>query len=109
MSGTYTGSRWPTVCPSPRLWARSVLVPRVHARRRVRWSTASKWKNRVVTPAELKSILTDARDRYADQAVLVRGDGRGALQHVVDVFSICNEVGIVNYKLATSRVEPAAP
>jgi biopolymer transport protein ExbD len=66
-------------------------------------------QNRQVTPSELKAILTEARNHYADQAVLVRGDGRGALQHVVDVFSICNEVGIVNYKLATSRVEPAAP
>lgn len=64
-------------------------------------------QGREVTQRELATLLAQARNRYADQAVLVRGDGQGVLQHVVNVFSICNEVGIANYKLATTRTEPA--
>ena len=50
---------------------------------------------------ELESFLVDARQRYADQAVLIRGDGRGNYQSVMDVLSVCQRAGVHNYSLAT--------
>ena len=49
---------------------------------------------------ELESDLIAARKRYADQTVVVRADGEGPYQNVMDVVDICRraEVGV---KLAT--------
>ncbi len=53
------------------------------------------------SPAELELLLAAASARYKDQAVLVRGDGKGQYQAVMDVLSICQKAGIHNYSLAT--------
>lgn len=53
------------------------------------------------SPAELESLLYDAHTRYNDQAVLIRGEGQGRYQSVMDVLSICQKAGIHNYSLAT--------
>jgi biopolymer transport protein ExbD len=50
---------------------------------------------------ELATDLRAARDRYADQAVLVRGEGEGPYQIVMDVLSVCQQAGITNTALAT--------
>ena len=49
---------------------------------------------------ELESDLIAARKRYADQTVVVRGDGEGPYQNVADVLAVCRRVG-VGVKLAT--------
>ena len=52
--------------------------------------------------AELETDLIVARMRYADQIVVVRGDGEGPYQNVVDVVAVCWRAGIVKgVKLAT--------
>jgi biopolymer transport protein ExbD len=51
--------------------------------------------------AELEDRLKLAKSRYADQAVMIRGDGRGIYQHVMDVISACHRAQIRNFSLAT--------
>ncbi len=51
--------------------------------------------------AELETLLTEAHARFDDQAVLIRGEGHGRYQAVMDVLSICQKAGIHNYSLAT--------
>lgn len=45
--------------------------------------------------------LIEARGRYADQAVLIRGDGQADFQQVADVLAICHQAEIRNFSLAT--------
>lgn len=52
---------------------------------------------------ELEAILVNARERYADQGVQIRGDGALSYQHLADVLSVCNQAGIGNLRL---RVRP---
>ncbi len=54
---------------------------------------------RTMDLAALTASLTDARKRYADQGVLVRGDAKLAYQDLADVLSACNAAGIRNVRL----------
>lgn len=58
---------------------------------------------------ELETHLREAHGRYAEQAVLVRGDGRGVYQHVMDVLAACHQAGIENFSLATQQSTEASP
>jgi biopolymer transport protein ExbD len=53
-----------------------------------------------MTIAQLETTLRAARERYADQAVLVRGDGQGIYQSVIDVLGACQRAGIRHFSLA---------
>jgi biopolymer transport protein ExbD len=46
------------------------------------------------TLVELESDLIAAKKNYADQAVLVRGEGEGRYQNVVDVLAVCDRAKI---------------
>ena len=50
---------------------------------------------------ELLNRLIEARGRYADQAVLIRGDGAADFQKIAEVLAICHEAEISNFSLAT--------
>jgi biopolymer transport protein ExbD len=50
---------------------------------------------------QLETRLTGAHERYADQAVLIRGDGQGQYQNVMDVLAVCHRARITNFSLAT--------
>jgi biopolymer transport protein ExbD len=54
-----------------------------------------------LSPAQLESRLAKAQQNYADQSVLIRGDGKGTYQSIMDVLSICQRARIHNYSLAT--------
>ena len=54
-----------------------------------------------VSAESLENMLSDAHSRYADQAVLIRGDGKGSYQSIMDVLSICQKAKIHKYSLAT--------
>jgi len=54
-----------------------------------------------VSAEELGNLLAEAHSRYKDQSVLIRGDGKGNYQSVMDVLSICQKAEIHNYSLAT--------
>jgi biopolymer transport protein ExbD len=56
-------------------------------------------KDRTLDLDALTRTLTEARKRYADQGVLIRGDGKLAYQDLADVLSACNVAGIRNVKL----------
>ncbi len=48
---------------------------------------------------ELTVLLRDARDRYADQGVVIRGDAMLNYQDLADVLSACDAAGIRNVRL----------
>lgn len=56
-------------------------------------------KDKTLDLKALTATLTEARKRYADQGVLIRGDGKLAYQDLADVLSACNTAGIRNVKL----------
>lgn len=57
--------------------------------------------NQPRTLPELREYLDQARQRYPDQAVLIRGEGEGRYQHVVDVLVACHRAQIKSFSLAT--------
>ena len=56
---------------------------------------------RRIESEELENLLSEAHSRFSDQAVLVRGDGKGSYQSIMDVLSICQKAKIQKYSLAT--------
>ncbi|MCG6155471.1 ExbD/TolR family protein [Rubinisphaera margarita] len=58
-----------------------------------------------ITLEELESRLQQAKERYADQSVIVRGDAAGEYQNVMDVLAVCHRVGITNLSLANRVAE----
>lgn len=54
----------------------------------------------LMTIQELENRLETAKQNYADQSVIVRGDANGAYQHVMDVLAVCNQAGITGVSLA---------
>lgn len=54
-----------------------------------------------VSATDLERLLAEAHERYKDQAVLIRGDGKVDYQSVMDILSICQKVEITRYSLAT--------
>ena len=49
---------------------------------------------------DLQSRLETARQAYPEQAVLIRGDGEGVYQAVVDVMDVCHRAKIQKFSLA---------
>jgi biopolymer transport protein ExbD len=62
----------------------------------------------VLTLTQLKTLLTDAQKAYADQAILIRGDGDGQYQAVIDVMDLCHQTNIRKLSLAFQPVDPEA-
>jgi len=57
----------------------------------------------------LVTLLRDARERYVNQGVVIRGDRSLSYQDLADVLSACDEAGIRNVRLPVrSREEPPA-
>lgn len=57
-------------------------------------------KGQNLSRTELEGTLKAARERFPGQAVVVRADGEGKYQPVMDVLSTCRQVGIRNVSLA---------
>ncbi|HWE37289.1 MAG TPA: biopolymer transporter ExbD [Isosphaeraceae bacterium] len=56
----------------------------------------------------LTALLTEARERYEDQGVIVRGEASLSYQDVADVLSACEAAGIKNVRLPVRpRPEPS--
>lgn len=60
---------------------------------------------RTVTLAELGKELVAAREAWEDQAVLIRGDGEGTYQAIIDVMNLCHEARIRRFSLAFQPLE----
>jgi biopolymer transport protein ExbD len=46
------------------------------------------------TLRELEADLVKAKKNYADQSVMIRGEGQGPYQNVVDVLAVCDRAKI---------------
>lgn len=62
-------------------------------------------KDDAVSVAELRELLKEAHERYADQAVIVRGDSAVDYQRIMDVLSLCQQVQITNVQLANQLAQ----
>ena len=60
---------------------------------------------------QLVTFLSDARARYVNQGVVIRGDASLAYQDLADVLAACDEAGIRNVRLPVRSRErqPTAP
>jgi biopolymer transport protein ExbD len=58
--------------------------------------------------AALATFLREARERYPEQGVLVRGDARLSYQDVADVLAACEAAGIRNVRLPVRPREAGA-
>ena len=76
-------------------------APERNRRQRLCRRTISSLIRKPSIPDVLEDMLSAAQARYADQAVLIRGDGKGSYQSIMDVLSICQKAKIHNYSLAT--------
>ena len=61
-----------------------------------------------LTLTEVEEQLRDAKQRYANQSVLIRGDGRGPYQHVMTILNVCKRVQITNVQLANREEDTGA-
>jgi biopolymer transport protein ExbD len=59
--------------------------------------------------AGLTRDLTEARSRYADQGVMIRGDAKLTYQDIADVLAACESAGIRNVRLPVRPREAAGP
>ena len=48
----------------------------------------------------LRRVLGEARERYADQGVVIRGDASLSYQDLADVLSVCEQARLRNVRLA---------
>ena len=64
---------------------------------------------RPLTLKELLSELQQARARYADQAVLIRGEGQGLYQRIADVLATCHQAQIRNFSLGVEQRNEKLP
>ncbi|HWL09197.1 MAG TPA: biopolymer transporter ExbD [Planctomicrobium sp.] len=52
------------------------------------------------TLEQLEAEVLAARERYAEQVVVIRGDGDGRYQNVMTILNLCKRSGIRNIQLA---------
>src|SRR5580704_663995 len=57
------------------------------------------------TLGELEADLVKAKKNYADQSVVIRGDGQGPYQNVVDVLAVCDraKINVVSLPVRVKR------
>lgn len=53
-----------------------------------------------VSLTDLEAVMRLAADKFVGQGVIIRGDGDGSYQNVMDVMSACRRAGIKNLSLA---------
>ncbi len=57
-------------------------------------------RGEAVTLEKLEQELITARQNYPDQAVMLRGEGTGPYQHIMNVLAVCHRAKINNISLA---------
>ena len=61
-----------------------------------------------VTLSELQLKLSAAKQQYPKLGVVIRGDGRGALQHSVEVLATCRKVEITDLNITLKQASRPA-
>lgn len=64
-------------------------------------------RSETVDLAELEAVMRQATEKFAGQGVIIRGDGTGQYQHVMDAMSACRRAGVKNLSLAHRPSEGA--
>ena len=59
----------------------------------------------LITLEQLEDRLQSARKAWAEQAVLIRGDGEGVYQGIIDVMNVCHKAKIHRFSLAFQPVQ----
>jgi biopolymer transport protein ExbD len=62
-------------------------------------------KKKELSPEQLLQELRAAKAAYVDQTILIRGDGDGNYQAVIDVMNACHQAGIKKFSLAFKPTE----
>ena len=62
-------------------------------------------KDRQLDLTQLVEELKNAKAAYADQSVLIRGDGEGQYQAIIDVMNACHQIQIRKFSLAFQPLE----
>ncbi len=62
-----------------------------------------------LSPENLVAELKAAKAAFANQAVLIRGDGEGDYQAVVDVMNACHQAQIKKFSLAFQPMDVKSP
>jgi biopolymer transport protein ExbD len=57
-------------------------------------------RNEKISLTDLEAAMRLAHEKFAGQAVIIRGDGSGPYQSIMDVMSACRRGGITNLSLA---------
>jgi len=65
-------------------------------------------KDRELDQTQLVQELKAAKAAYADQAVLIRGDGEGQYQAIIDVMNACHQIQIKKFSLAFQPLETSS-
>ena len=60
---------------------------------------------RTLTMPQLLDELIAAREAWTEQSVLIRGDGEGTYQAIIDVMNLCHEAQIRRFSLAFQPLE----
>lgn len=60
------------------------------------------------TVLEVEQELKAAKKRYANQSVIIRGDGSGPYQNVMTILNLCKRAQITNVQLANRQEESGA-
>jgi biopolymer transport protein ExbD len=66
-------------------------------------------KDKPVSLEELRQTLGAAQQRFADQSVVIRGDGAVDYQRVMDVMNLCQQAKITHVQLAIRLREGITP
>lgn len=61
------------------------------------------------TLEELKRRLESARNTFAQQTVLIRGDGESIYQSIIDVMSVCHQAQVHKFSLAFQPIRESTP
>ena len=64
-------------------------------------------RNAAVDLTDLEAVMRLAHEKFAGQGVIIRGDGAGQYQYVMDAMSACRRAGIKNLSLAHRPKEGA--
>lgn len=65
-------------------------------------------KGELLTLDQLETALKAAKENFPDQAVVIRGEGDGRYQHVMDVLNTCQRAQISSVSLAGRLKSEAA-
>ena len=58
---------------------------------------------------QLEERLVAAKQNYAEQAVLIRGDGEGTYQSIIDVMDLCHRAKVHRFSLAFQPADGGSP